>query len=687
MPRGRGDLRFVVGGAPDVGAIAPGNAELLGNLSQRLQGFSRTMQRTGINAADRETQIYLGEQSAAIDKKLSELETQYESDPAGWENAAKAYLDGVLSEAPENLRPFVQIEAQHKTRVIGKGIKNRFEQNLDSEVESRIRGELERTQGHLERAVRDGDDEAAAFHGGKLDLLVRLGAGEQADSTLGAAQAFSTGRRVFTPAQETAYRERAASAVRVQSVLGEFERTGDKRSFVKQVEAGKGLAADLLPDERDQLVNRFQREIEHEDALYREAQSAREKIVTDQVGDVVARLSAGFPVGEDEIVQARRNASGFGDLRESLSRAEHNAANMRVLRRMPEEEARRTLAAFKAEKGLSKEDVRFVLSAEQQMGEEFALRASDPLEAAERSGLVELGEIDLDNPDTIRARLDAAEKGKAVWGTPNVSPLKKTETAALALQYREQKDPGPRVEFLEKVYQAVGPKHMDAVMGSLAKEGSGIAAVAGSLMAEGAKDVAQRVVDGQVWLNDAKVGAISEEVWRPALTAKLGDVLAHDPEMLSQVVTAAKSYEASVRGESGSLEKPVLGDEGLDRAIDAVTGGVHEISTGRVFGDDFKIISPVRGLSNSEAQTWFEGLSGKDFAGVADAERVAKAVKDHGKLRTTTAGGKIGYFVFVGEEQVTTEDGRPFVLRYAPPEPPNFRLSDFGRQGNPWGGE
>lgn len=282
----------------------------------------------------------------------------------------------------------------------------------------------------------------------------------------------------------------------------------------------------------------------------------------------------------------------------------------------------------------------------------------DSLATAARQGMVTLGPVDFNDPDTIRARVRKADVATEQTGV-RALPFTEPELDTLAEQI-EAMNADQRAAMAGTLAQGLGGQRLAPVLAALGQKGETLRlfAAAGALQAD-APGVSKTILQGADALAaDPNFGPTSDKASLRATTDEVaGAALAALPAAQYQTITeAAAAYYAGDRKAAGD-SSGTFNEDLWRRSLEAVTGGFVEWG-GR------STVAPRRGMRQGTFDDLMSGLRDDDLGELPRTTLTGEAIdaatiRDEGQL---TAIGEGRYRVTIRGYQVVDGDGRPFVL-------------------------
>jgi hypothetical protein len=391
---------------------------------------------------------------------------------------------------------------------------------------------------------------------------------------------------------------KAALRTQTRQVLGEsYVRALADRDPVeaRAVLASGALSADVTADQFAQLSARVESELAQREALQRAeararaadaADRAREQraLLGDRLEDFQSQLRSGQPVDPRAVAAASEAAVRLG--RPELARSLQEMGRANAITTAAE---RATPAQLQAEintlngviaTGGTAQDRRDRATLEAVQARMTAGLRADPLSWAARAGAVQLAPVDLRDPASVRARLDAGAQVRARYGVA-AGPWTQAERSGLLQQINAAK-PAEKLALATSLGAALGAQAAPALMALgdrnfawgalLAQTGHGAAAAAKAFTGQALLRAGNKLLPSQTDLSDA-----TSDVLGTAFGA-----LADSRATAIQIATFIYANEASKRGLAPTEFRRDLWERSLNEAVGAryegterVSGGVH----------------------------------------------------------------------------------------------------------------
>lgn len=273
----------------------------------------------------------------------------------------------------------------------------------------------------------------------------------------------------------------------------------------------------------------------------------------------------------------------------------------------------------------------------------------DPITFAIRQRSVPAGPaLDLNSPDSLKARSVIAGMVENRYGLSAVSPLTDDEAAKLVTDMAKA-PADKRALTMRQLNQFFTPQQVHAVAAQIDKKGQGELAQAFGMSSQ-VPEVTSRILQGMEAKRANKEvlpAGVELRDMDAAINKKLADAYKADPNAFDSVRDAVKSYYAWGRWNVGDLSAK-LDTKALDRAIYAVSGGVMDFNGAPT-------LPPRYGVTEDQMRALIKDA---DFSSVM-GDIKAKTVLDYGKL---TAVGPGLYRVTIGGSPVFGKDEKPFTL-------------------------
>ena len=184
------------------------------------------------------------------------------------------------------------------------------------------------------------------------------------------------------------------------------------------------------------------------------------------------------------------------------------------------------------------------------------------------------------------------------------------------------------------------------------------------------QDIATSIVRGATILETQKgVGPSNSADFRAAVDEYLGTAMSRTFETRHAVLKAALAHYADVSAQAGNTSG-IFDQDRLERAIDAVTGGV-------VTWRGQKLIAPQYGMTTSGFRDVMDSLTAEDLQGAQTPKGTAVTSRDILKMGTlhNRQNGQFSVVLSVvlnDNVPVLGPDGRPFVLDLSQKKPPTW---------------
>jgi len=259
-----------------------------------------------------------------------------------------------------------------------------------------------------------------------------------------------------------------------------------------------------------------------------------------------------------------------------------------------------------------------------------------------KQGIIPSTPLDINDPESFKARLDQAEIASAHYNV-EVSPLSDQEATVLSEGIGDM-TPAEKMELANTLQQA------PAVWGQLDKKNAGQFAMAG---ASGDANVMTAIFKGQELLKQKLVKPLSQEDYLSDFNDYVEGV--YGPQDRRAILDAALSHYAST---SSSAVDGTYDSGDFESSIEAVTGGVGSIN-------GYNVELP-RGVDEDSFDEFIDTLQPEtiaDMGGIANYsdDEAVEAIKQ-GRVRSI---GANQYMVETNGGTLFGTDGKPFIFSYS----------------------
>ena len=567
---------------------------------------------------------------------------QHSGDPIALTKALDAQQRGIIANAPEELRPRLQLAAQGKRLAFARTQARQQAAEMQSAAQGAFETELADSVKRIHQIAyssgldKTADDELANQSALFADTLKRRG---------------PDGQLYVSPEQAAKEVRNLNQTVTTARLSGAFDRlpTLDaKQKFITQLEDdyrnGKGVAGVYDLDQFDKMKSGLM-------ADYRAAktlQATQIASVKEDVQHVAKMAEQGFSPSPDDLAALKAKTAATGDptLGQTLAIAENTATFVNAANRVTPSEleaANEKLRTTLHAEGATPEAIARVELGDKLLGNMRKELKQDPLGWADRVGLVKVAPIDFSDPDktqaSIRARLAQADTIASYYGQKPVY-LRPEEKQLLGTAMAKG---GKAAMSIATMIAATAGDRADDIMRELS-DSAPVMAGLGSLVAQAGGQPTPAAVDAFDAIaarqeRTEKGGKPLPAVVMPkpgdvqlALSSVAGGALSRDPRNEAAAVNAATLvYEMrAARAHAQTFDKDMF-DQALsevlgERTIGGVKfGGVADQSQ-HWWNPSNKIVLPP----NVRKDTWRETIDALSPS-VLDRAGIGQPVTESGK--------------------------------------------------------
>jgi hypothetical protein len=378
---------------------------------------------------------YLSELDLNIDDNMGRLARAFPTSPSSFDDAFENEIrTKLLPMVDADMRPALSMELDRRKRKALEGIFSAYEQQTAAETNASLIRAMDIYGGQNASAWRHGDLETAS----ETDMKFRGVLDSRTD---------------LTPQQKEKALLDFEAEGRRQTILAAFDEAQGQglpaaEAFIKEFR--KGRHKDIDPDVVESLAGEMTQSLN----LARADAKAMAKQAQEQISRVVTVLEQGHPVG-DALEKAERLLGSVmdPDVAQELNRAKDLFRLQKTFRGMtPVTLAAQVRAMDQDISGARKVTPEMLqtrdLAAKMLDNMERGLK-DDPLEYANRVGVVSLPALDLENPASLTGRVEAAARVSEFYGRPAL-PFTGQEMDSMAAGYAEA-DATQRLAFLERL--------------------------------------------------------------------------------------------------------------------------------------------------------------------------------------------------------------------------------------------
>jgi hypothetical protein len=582
-----------------IGRMADHAAAVEGEQAGKIAGLDPEFRPTGQltirgEAYDRAgLQIWTSNARVAISGELEAAWDKHQDNPSALSKAIGEVRGNWLRNVPEQVRPEFEVlfRKQHLTymRKAARQQAARVAAEHKAATESEVADRLRAVQQRAASLGLDGEADAilADDMRGLAGVLARRG---------------PDGKPVYSPTDQLRTLRRAEEDVTTSRLLGAFARLPSaeaKSAFIAELEAdwrrSEGLAKVYDLDGIRRVTGILEGEL-------RQAQAA-DRLITQQakaqVKSVTDRLARGYTIPPDEMIATRTIAAGVGDpaIADELARAEDLMHFGQAVRRFRPGELEARVRAERerlSRDGARPHDAARLELAERISGEMSKALASDPIEWAQRAGMIPPVPLDFSDParfaESLQVRAAHAGTVADIYG---IQPkyLSGDEGRRLGAMLAQAGDGafGPIAAV-----QAVLGERAPAFFAEVSKDAPAIAVVGAHVTAhDGAVSrTARDAINGMGLMRTPgyKERSTIKDV-ESATQEVLGQVLGHVQDAIPGIRTAARAayeYRANIEQVTGfdaGLYKQVLREiVGERRVGNRVFGGIAGQQRGYLWG-------------------------------------------------------------------------------------------------------
>ncbi|MEL7373954.1 MAG: hypothetical protein AAGJ36_05780, partial [Pseudomonadota bacterium] len=581
-----------------------------------------------------------------VREQLDTIESEFEADPTGFEEAAAAVREGILKGAPPEFQPQLELEMDARIGQRRHRVAMQFERREREAQRVEILHGLNGLEDDVNRAMREGDVEFgqsfADQHDAAIDEAVRTGilTSDQAVARRGALE------DAMIANTQIGYTERALAsggAKAGREVIAEFQSgaakelgprladriTASMQNLVSAQERAEAQRQRKLDAMRKEQVGAIRKQWADADFLLREGRTPDN--LNELVGNALATADADLIRDIVGDVQAANAAAEFASLRPT-QQAE-------TLRRM-QDATRETASA---------DQLRLVQRFEAVYGGQQKLLRDDPMTLALNKGLVD-PLPPLSEEGALQDRAQAAAVASESLGVP-VPALTGPEIDQMARQYA-QSDAADRLEMLAAVTNELGAQATD-VFRAMDSRDFPMLSMMGSLMLDN-PTAAASVLSGQDIIA-ANAAILPPKVdLQIALNDAIGTAYLANPRVDASVRQAITAAYADYAAANGRLDGIAIDSAGFDAAVRSVTGGIVE------YGSQ-KLPAPDYGVTDDQFDDWIDSL---DASTIEAMGGVSVPVNDFLRLLRTNQAQLVP--VGSGRYQVVARTAGPRRRRTAP---------------------
>lgn len=497
-----------------IGQMADKAAASEGELEGRYAGLDPEF-RTRRDNTIRGTAFDRAGLQTAETRLKSSLEAGFEAawqkhgtNPTKLNEAIAAQTQGMLSGAPDELRPELGLLAQRK----GLGLMRQAQRDLvtrtRTEQAASLQEELQRSlRGVHQRAYALGlDEKADAAIAGDFAAL---------NKTLG--RTGIDGKPLVDPKKASKLLAAAQEDVTEARLLGAFERlptTEAKRRFLQGFEndfsGSKGLAKNFDLDGFRRVGGMLQSELRRAEV----AEDRAERVLGGEVKKIASMAEKGFaPRAEDLAgLKARIATSGSPELDAALAGAEDVLRWQQSARRSTPEEL--DAFAMAGRDRMRKDGARPAEVARVEVAEKLADEArrelkQDPLGWADRVGIADVPALDVENlPASVSDRIATAE---AVAKRYNIAPTYLRPDESRRLSATAAKGGDQLIGVATAIAQTAADK-APAIMAEIGKEAPTMAFIGGHVVQSGVTPATRDAADGIAMMRNEGFKRLAPEI-------------------------------------------------------------------------------------------------------------------------------------------------------------------------------
>jgi len=597
-----------------------------------------------------------------IRDQVGQFAIEHPNDPEAFDARVAGLSEGLLSEAPPELEPFIQqriadYAGRAKLQVI-----DQQQRELEAEAAADLSRGVEGFLDDAKTAAFEGDVALIEARRQELEALLEEGVeGELLDE--GAAANL----------QQDFERE-----VVGQEVLGNFDRLirtegveagADAIARWQDVEASNiGITAEDKEAVTRQMItlrNRQRSLLADRAATDSAALAAEQRARTGRVKDAISVLRNGFAPDNRQAQQVADDLQWLQDpeLAADFDAAQAIQGEVHRFRRLPTSQRDAELIeleqALRAG-GASADQVQLLEALQDTSAEVDRAMQTDPRGFVNREGLIDDEPLDFSGAaeltESITARQGATDIGRQLTGEP-LPLFTAAEADQLAAVY-DQAEIEERVGLLGIMTAGAGDDAL-ATLGQLDQNGQTRMALLGNMVMAGQGTLARDVMRGQAVLAADKGITPKRIDYQPVVDDVIGAALGDWPNQRQAYIDAAFAKYAELKSATGDLSdlfEPGLFEQALEQVLPTAKFNGRRVA-----------VPP--GVSEDAFEAWSDSWRPEDFAGVANGtpERLLVLARERGRLVELGA-GRYGVSLVSAENgrdrPLVRDNGEPFVLEY-----------------------
>jgi len=490
-----------------------------------------------------------------------------------------------LSNAPEELRPGLQLLMQGKRLEFGRDIARQQAARIAAEQRAALETELgEGLKAIHQRAFALGLDEEA-------DAVLANDLGQLARSL---SRTDVTGKRLVSPEAAAKAMSTAREQVATARLLGAFERLPSldaKQRFLEELDQDFANSRGLAQEYDLQGFRAVRGTLEADLRASRAEASVMNRGLRQEVASVTRVLEKGYAVPPDQLAGLKARILEAGErapeLQADLAAAEDLLQLQVELRQLRPDEIDTVARAMRSQvgqTGANEHQVARIELAEKLADEARKELKADPLGWAERVGLIAVAPLDFSSEEgtaaSLKARVAQADEVAARYGE-TAQYLRPDEARQLGALMTEG---GGQTLMLAGAVASAVPEHAERIMGEVGRDAPAVALLGSLVASAGPTGVARDAADGLALKRTEGFKALAptkQQIAQPKSDA-IGNALTALPRTEAAAVAIANAaYEIRARrlGLTGFDED--LWSQGLREAL-----GEHEVA-GETYGGIF----------------------------------------------------------------------------------------------------
>ena len=483
-----------------------------------------------------------------VENQFDAAYTKHSGDPSQLNASLNATQSAIISNAPEELRPQLQLLMRGKRLAFSR----EQARKAAAEAEAASKAALEQQVGDTlkglhQRAYSLGLDAEA-----DKALAIDVGALERTLKRRG-----PDGSLLVTPAQAAKYLDGVKETVATARLTGAFSRLPSlqaKEQFIKELDADFAGSRGLAQVYDLQGFERIKGALESDLRSARAEHSAQTRAVAADISSVARMAEKGFAPSPAELsgLKARVLAANDSETAQAMQTVEDTIAWQSAARRATPAELDQFVQAetVRLKQDATPQAVARLTMANGLLDEMRRELKQDPLGWADRTGVMPLAPLDASSPDrlavTFKARAAQAETVANLYGQ-EAQYLRPDERRSLAVQIGQGGEAA--VSALASLANAAGDR-APKVMAEVSQDAPVAAMLGGHVVSVGITPLAADAADGMALLktDGVKPLAPSAAVARAAASNEIGSALQAMPKAESAVMALANAaYEVRAR--------------------------------------------------------------------------------------------------------------------------------------------